>query len=68
MLHGFAANRVLIVVDGVRMNNAIHRSGFKLHHGDGFGRARVHDHRVLVVVRTEADAKGRSKTSKAIWQ
>ncbi|MCB0794673.1 MAG: TonB-dependent receptor [Flavobacteriales bacterium] len=27
MLRGFAANRVLIVVDGVRMNNAIYRSG-----------------------------------------
>lgn len=27
MLRGFAANRVLIVVDGVRMNNAIFRSG-----------------------------------------
>ncbi len=27
MLRGFAANSVLIVVDGVRMNNAIYRSG-----------------------------------------
>ncbi len=27
MMRGFAANRVLIVVDGVRMNNAIYRSG-----------------------------------------
>ncbi len=27
MLRGLAANRVLIVVDGVRMNNAIYRSG-----------------------------------------
>ncbi len=27
MLRGFAANAVLIVVDGVRMNNAIYRSG-----------------------------------------
>lgn len=27
MMRGFAANRVLIVVDGVRMNNAIFRSG-----------------------------------------
>ena len=27
MIRGFAANRVLIVVDGVRMNNAIFRSG-----------------------------------------
>ncbi|MCW5898415.1 MAG: TonB-dependent receptor [Flavobacteriales bacterium] len=27
MLRGFAANRVLIVVDGVRMNNAIYRGG-----------------------------------------
>lgn len=27
MLRGFAANRVLLVVDGVRMNNAIFRSG-----------------------------------------
>jgi len=27
MLRGFAANRLLIVVDGVRMNNAIYRSG-----------------------------------------
>jgi hemoglobin/transferrin/lactoferrin receptor protein len=27
MLRGFAANRVLLVVDGVRMNNAIYRSG-----------------------------------------
>ena len=27
MLRGFAANRVLIVVDGVRMNNAIFRNG-----------------------------------------
>ena len=27
MLRGFAANRVLIVVDGVRMNNAIFRAG-----------------------------------------
>ena len=27
MLRGFSANRVLIVVDGVRMNNAIFRSG-----------------------------------------
>lgn len=27
MLRGFSANRVLIVVDGVRMNNAIYRSG-----------------------------------------
>jgi len=27
MLRGFATNRVLIVVDGVRMNNAIYRSG-----------------------------------------
>jgi len=27
MIRGFAANRVLIVVDGVRMNNAIYRSG-----------------------------------------
>ena len=27
MLRGFAANRVLIVVDGVRMNNAIYRAG-----------------------------------------
>ncbi|HFB61404.1 MAG TPA: TonB-dependent receptor, partial [Bacteroidetes bacterium] len=27
MIRGFAANRVLLVVDGVRMNNAIYRSG-----------------------------------------
>lgn len=27
MLRGFAANRVLLVVDGIRMNNAIFRSG-----------------------------------------
>ena len=27
MIRGFAANRVLIVVDGIRMNNAIFRSG-----------------------------------------
>lgn len=27
MIRGFAANRLLIVVDGVRMNNAIYRSG-----------------------------------------
>lgn len=27
MIRGFATNRVLIVVDGVRMNNAIYRSG-----------------------------------------
>ena len=27
IIRGFAANRVLIVVDGVRMNNAIYRSG-----------------------------------------
>ena len=27
MIRGFAANRVLIVIDGVRMNNAIYRSG-----------------------------------------
>ncbi|MFY0686815.1 MAG: TonB-dependent receptor [Cyclobacteriaceae bacterium] len=27
MLRGFAANKVLLVVDGVRMNNAIYRSG-----------------------------------------
>ena len=27
MIRGFAANRVLITVDGVRMNNAIFRSG-----------------------------------------
>ena len=27
MIRGFAANRVLIVVDGIRMNNAIYRSG-----------------------------------------
>ncbi len=27
MIRGFAANRILIVVDGVRMNNAIFRSG-----------------------------------------
>lgn len=27
MIRGFAANRVLIVADGVRMNNAIFRSG-----------------------------------------
>ncbi len=27
MIRGFAANRILIVVDGVRMNNAIYRSG-----------------------------------------
>ncbi len=27
MLRGFAANRVLLVVDGIRMNNAIYRSG-----------------------------------------
>lgn len=27
MIHGFATNRVLIVSDGVRMNNAIYRSG-----------------------------------------
>ena len=27
MIRGFSANRVLIVVDGVRMNNAIFRSG-----------------------------------------
>jgi len=27
MIRGFAANRVLIIVDGVRMNNAIFRSG-----------------------------------------
>lgn len=27
MLRGFAANRILFIVDGVRMNNAIYRSG-----------------------------------------
>ncbi|MDZ7693921.1 MAG: TonB-dependent receptor plug domain-containing protein [Balneolaceae bacterium] len=27
MIRGFATNRVLLVVDGVRMNNAIFRSG-----------------------------------------
>ena len=27
MIRGFAANRILIVIDGVRMNNAIYRSG-----------------------------------------
>ena len=27
MIRGFSANRVLVVVDGVRMNNAIYRSG-----------------------------------------
>ncbi len=27
VLHGFEANRVLLVVDGVRMNNAIYRAG-----------------------------------------
>ena len=27
VLHGFEANRVLLVVDGVRMNNAIYRNG-----------------------------------------
>ena len=27
MIRGFAANRVLIVVDGIRMNNAIYRNG-----------------------------------------
>jgi hemoglobin/transferrin/lactoferrin receptor protein len=27
MIRGFATNRVLLVVDGVRMNNAIYRSG-----------------------------------------
>lgn len=27
MIRGFAANRVLIMVDGIRMNNAIYRSG-----------------------------------------
>jgi len=27
MIRGFATNRVLIVVDGVRMNNAIYREG-----------------------------------------
>ncbi len=27
MIRGFAANRILMVVDGVRMNNAIYRSG-----------------------------------------
>lgn len=27
MIRGFAANRLLIVVDGIRMNNAIYRSG-----------------------------------------
>lgn len=27
MIRGFAANRVLIVLDGVRLNNAIYRSG-----------------------------------------
>lgn len=27
MIRGFAANRVLLVIDGVRMNNAIYRSG-----------------------------------------
>ena len=27
VLRGFEANRVLLVVDGVRMNNAIYRSG-----------------------------------------
>ncbi len=27
MIRGFAANRVLLVVDGIRMNNAIYRSG-----------------------------------------
>ncbi len=27
MIRGFAANRILIVVDGIRMNNAIYRSG-----------------------------------------
>ena len=27
MLRGFEANRVLLVVDGIRMNNAIYRSG-----------------------------------------
>jgi hemoglobin/transferrin/lactoferrin receptor protein len=27
MIRGFATNRVLLVIDGVRMNNAIYRSG-----------------------------------------
>jgi len=27
MIRGFAANRVLIVLDGIRLNNAIYRSG-----------------------------------------
>ena len=27
MIRGFSANKLLIVVDGVRMNNAIYRSG-----------------------------------------
>ena len=27
MIRGFEANRILMVVDGVRMNNAIYRSG-----------------------------------------
>ena len=27
MLRGFSANSILLVVDGVRMNNAIYRSG-----------------------------------------
>ena len=27
MIRGFSTNRILIVVDGVRMNNAIYRSG-----------------------------------------
>ena len=27
ILRGFEANRVLLVVDGIRMNNAIYRSG-----------------------------------------
>ena len=27
IIRGFEANRVLLVVDGVRMNNAIYRSG-----------------------------------------
>lgn len=27
MIRGFAANRVLLVIDGIRMNNAIYRSG-----------------------------------------
>ena len=27
LIRGFEANRVLLVIDGVRMNNAIYRSG-----------------------------------------